>query len=245
MRVARQEIERLREEAATSADNYALISKMWSDTTRQLTEQLNAQAERVGMCDAPDHRLCGDTCCRVCGVRNTVWHVDSELWNTVMGDTPDSRGHVVCMRCFVVAAEEAGIGTSGAWKLTPAITDTSAADVKDEAPQWAHAILTAFLTSQPLNFDGERPPADIRRRLYQAAVDGVLSGTPTVSECKYRLWSGKHKMWWRPNEVGYTNNVEEAGLYTKKAAMRCVAQSAFFGDPELVTRMVVAVDVTA
>jgi hypothetical protein len=42
------------------------------------------------------------------------------------------------------------------------------------APPWAHRLLDAFLTGEPLNFGGELPPPDIRERLDRAAADGTL-----------------------------------------------------------------------
>lgn len=51
---------------------------------------------------------------------------------------------------------------------------------KDKSPAWAHAILTAFLTGEPLSFGQDHPPADIQERLEQAAADGTLRGEPTM-----------------------------------------------------------------
>jgi hypothetical protein len=61
---------------------------------------------------------------------------------------------------------------------------------KDTAPPWAHAILTAFLTGEPLNFGGEHPPADIRARLDQAVADGTMGGAPTMSVAVARDLAG-------------------------------------------------------
>lgn len=54
----------------------------------------------------------------------------------------------------------------------------------------------------------------------------------------YILWSGKHKAWWRPMALGYTQYREEAGRFTRDEAVEYIVRSAASGDPELVTRMV-------
>lgn len=58
--------------------------------------------------------MCGDRCCQECHALNIVWFIDSDIWNRVRPD-----GGVLCVRCFVLAAEAMGIGTVGAWKLAP------------------------------------------------------------------------------------------------------------------------------
>lgn len=49
-----------------------------------------------------------------------------------------------------------------------------------DAPPWAHALLTALLTGEPLNFGQDHPPTDIQERLDQAAAGGTLRGEPTM-----------------------------------------------------------------
>jgi len=39
-----------------------------------------------------------------------------------------------------------------------------------------------------------------------------------MSKQMYYIWSWEHRGWWKPNECGYTQNVEEAGLYTYEQA---------------------------
>lgn len=39
---------------------------------------------------------------------------------------------------------------------------------EDDAPAWVHAIVTALITGEPLDFHGESVPADIVRRLVEA-----------------------------------------------------------------------------
>lgn len=51
-----------------------------------------------------------------------------------------------------------------------------------QTPEWAHRLLTAFLTGEPLNFGQSRPPADIMARLDQAYAEGTLVGVPIDSE---------------------------------------------------------------
>jgi hypothetical protein len=63
-----------------------------------------------------------------------------------------------------------------------------------------------------------------------------------VSEIVFLLWSNKHGMWWKPNEMGYTPNLDEAGRYSEDAAVECVVRSAFWGDLSKVTAMVAAPD---
>jgi hypothetical protein len=61
----------------------------------------------------------------------------------------------------------------------------------------------------------------------------------------FRLWSNKHHAWWRPNELGYTTRVEEAGFFTEEQAVRNVVNSAMCGDVRQVTCMVAAPGVLA
>ena len=30
---------------------------------------------------------------------------------------------------------------------------------------------------------------------------------------KYRIWSNEHNAWWKDNFCGYTQNIEDAGVY--------------------------------
>ena len=32
----------------------------------------------------------------------------------------------------------------------------------------------------------------------------------------YLIWTHEHGMWWKPDSLGYTDKVEEAGRYTRK-----------------------------
>jgi hypothetical protein len=42
---------------------------------------------------------------------------------------------------------------------------------------------------------------------------------------EYVIWSFEHRAWWRPGEMGYTESVFEAGLYTKAQADRIVTKA--------------------
>lgn len=44
---------------------------------------------------------------------------------------------------------------------------------------------------------------------------------------KYLIWSNEHRAWWRPNNAGYTKQLEAAGRYSREDAIR---QSAFGRD---------------
>jgi hypothetical protein len=58
-----------------------------------------------------------DQICRSCSLPNPVWFTPNPVWSDVMG--PGGRG-VLCPACFIAKAEEAGVGTDGAWLLVPA-----------------------------------------------------------------------------------------------------------------------------
>ncbi len=37
---------------------------------------------------------------------------------------------------------------------------------------------------------------------------------------EYWVWSIEHNMWWRPNHMGYTNDLSKAGKYNLAQAQR-------------------------
>lgn len=39
------------------------------------------------------------------------------------------------------------------------------------------------------------------------------------------IWSNEHQAWWRPNEVGYADNLAEAGVYHKARAFAIVMRA--------------------
>lgn len=40
----------------------------------------------------------------------------------------------------------------------------------------------------------------------------------TMPAPRYRIWSMEHAMWWKPEWAGYTDNINEAGVYDRKDA---------------------------
>lgn len=46
---------------------------------------------------------------------------------------------------------------------------------------------------------------------------------------KYLIWSNEHRMWWRPNHSGYTQNIEEAGRYVPGDAEQIVNRASCDG----------------
>lgn len=60
-----------------------------------------------------------ERCCR-CDGENVVWSAPSPLWNLVMRgndiDGDPKWGDLVCIRCFIVLAEEAGV--RGRWRVS-------------------------------------------------------------------------------------------------------------------------------
>jgi hypothetical protein len=38
----------------------------------------------------------------------------------------------------------------------------------------------------------------------------------------YVIWSHEHRAWWRPNAMGYTANIQHAGIYNQDAALEIV-----------------------
>ncbi len=44
----------------------------------------------------------------------------------------------------------------------------------------------------------------------------------------YLVWSNEHGMWWRSDRAGYTEHIEDAGVYTRGHAVQ-IAQNALAG----------------
>ena len=63
-----------------------------------------------------------------------------------------------------------------------------------------------------------------------------------MDDIVYLLWSNKHQAWWRPSDRGYTEDIDEAGLYSRIEAIERVARSADCGILAQVTCMVAAPD---
>lgn len=65
--------------------------------------------------------LRGDGPCHDCGTEdNIVWFAENVLWNHVMGGpgTMDDPGGIVCIPCFVIRVDKAGLAPTG-WRLLP------------------------------------------------------------------------------------------------------------------------------
>lgn len=64
------------------------------------------------------------------------------------------------------------------------------------------------------------------------AVPNVV-GLPEPDERGwFNIWSGKHDAWWRHNAWGYTNNPDDAGVFSYAETVRYVLQSAYHGVKE-------------
>ncbi len=62
----------------------------------------------------------------------------------------------------------------------------------------------------------------------------------TLDHISFLLWSNKHQAWWRPDGRGYTDDIAQAGAYTKEQAVEAVVQSSYHQDRTQVTLMVAA-----
>jgi hypothetical protein len=47
---------------------------------------------------------------------------------------------------------------------------------------------------------------------------------------QFLVWSNEHRMWWRANERGYTDSIEEAGRYSRREAEQIVASATLGGE---------------
>lgn len=65
-------------------------------------------------------RLRGDGPCVGCGTeQNIVWFTDNVIWNRVVREPdPDAMDKILCISCFVIAADRLGIDPTG-WRLLP------------------------------------------------------------------------------------------------------------------------------
>lgn len=46
---------------------------------------------------------------------------------------------------------------------------------------------------------------------------------------RFLIWSNEHRMWWRPNQRGYTDAIEEAGRYDRAEGEDIVARATLDG----------------
>lgn len=57
-------------------------------------------------------------------------------------------------------------------------------------------------------------------RQWRKDMAEMIEANPTA---KVRIWSGQWSMYWRPDRCGYTNKIEEAGLYKIQDAWNAVS----------------------
>jgi hypothetical protein len=50
-----------------------------------------------------------------------------------------------------------------------------------------------------------------------------------VDWARYLIWSNEHAMWWRDNQRGYTQYIEEAGRYERAEAVAIVRRASLDG----------------
>jgi hypothetical protein len=63
--------------------------------------------------------LRGDGPCRDCDTPdNIVWFTDNVLWNEVVRRPNDGQCGILCIPCFIVRVDAAGLVPTG-WRLTP------------------------------------------------------------------------------------------------------------------------------
>lgn len=43
----------------------------------------------------------------------------------------------------------------------------------------------------------------------------------------YLIWSNEHRGWWRPNSMGYTTGLRNAGHYTRDNALRICREAIY------------------
>lgn len=98
---------------AETKEGYIVITSAEWEELRTLRAAAVLERERVGT-------LGDDEFCRRCGGENVIWAAPSPLWNKVMRgneiNAEDDPAGIVCIRCFVVLAEERGV--RGQWHLT-------------------------------------------------------------------------------------------------------------------------------
>lgn len=41
----------------------------------------------------------------------------------------------------------------------------------------------------------------------------------------FLIWSNEHRAWWRPHRAGYTQCIQQAGIYSGKDAMQIVSDA--------------------
>lgn len=54
---------------------------------------------------------------------------------------------------------------------------------------------------------------------------GQLISCGCLARPMFVIWSIEHTAWWRPEEMGYSTNVQEAGLYPEEDTKRILARA--------------------
>jgi len=66
----------------------------------------------------PD-QLRGDGPCEDCSTfDNIIWYTDNVLWNEVVRTPNDGRCGILCIMCFIIRVNNAGLAPTG-WRLIP------------------------------------------------------------------------------------------------------------------------------
>lgn len=58
-------------------------------------------------------------------------------------------------------------------------------------------------------------------------ANGQRIGDEASPAPQWLIWSHEHSAWWRPNRLGYTGDVAQAGRYTKEDAQQICDKAAF------------------
>jgi hypothetical protein len=53
-----------------------------------------------------------------------------------------------------------------------------------------------------------------------------------ISTVYWLIWSNEHEAWWRPNEYGYTRDIQQAGKYPIEDARRICTKANTYGKIE-------------
>jgi hypothetical protein len=61
-----------------------------------------------------------------------------------------------------------------------------------------------------------------------------LTQTFRLHGCEFAIWSFKHRAWWRANQLGYTEVLEQAGFYPLEKAIEICARANIDGPNEVI-----------